>query len=267
MDKTDMKRRGIYLLPNLFTTGAMFAGFYSVVSGINGMYSNAAIALFVAGLLDGLDGRIARMTNTQSEFGVQYDSLSDLMSFGMAPGLLAYLWSMSFMKDISPGMGKLGWLAAFVYVACAALRLARFNTQAGVADKNYFQGLASPAAAGSIASWVWMLDELGVQGQDVWIPTLILTVSVALLMVSNVRYPSFKNMNLGGKVPFARILLVVLVFTLLAIDPPTVLFGISVIYILWGIVITILGLKKHSKSSKKMRRSGAAKDQSTEKEK
>ncbi|MGV6851718.1 MAG: CDP-diacylglycerol--serine O-phosphatidyltransferase [bacterium] len=261
MTNSDKARRGIYLLPNLFTTGAMFAGFYSVVSGINGDFMQSAIAIFVAGLLDGLDGRIARLTNTQSEFGVQYDSLSDLMSFGVAPSLLAYQWSMVSMKSISAGMGKLGWLIAFMYMACAALRLARFNTQVGVVDKNYFQGLASPAAAGAIASWVWMMTELGLSGSDLWIPTTIITGCVALLMVSNVRYPSFKNMNLGGKVPFVRIFLVVLIFILLSLDPPKVLFGISATYICMGLITTLTGRKKRSSQSRRKNRENAKEKQ------
>ena len=150
MESSEKKRpRGVFLLPNVLTTAALFAGFYSIISGINGEYVPAVVAVIVAGVLDGLDGRVARLTNTQSEFGVQYDSLSDLISFGLAPALLAFNWSLSSLRDISPLAGKLGWLAAFIFVACAALRLARFNTQAETSDKRYFQGLASPAAAGT----------------------------------------------------------------------------------------------------------------------
>ncbi len=148
------RHRGIYLLPNLFTTGAMFAGFYAIVASIGGRYSEAAIAVFVAAVLDGMDGRVARLTGTQSEFGVQYDSLSDLVSFGLAPALVLYTWSLSTLKDYGPLWGKVGWAAAFIYAACAALRLARFNTQVKVVDKRYFQGLASPAAAAVGMSFV-----------------------------------------------------------------------------------------------------------------
>ncbi|HET7924556.1 MAG TPA: phosphatidylcholine/phosphatidylserine synthase, partial [Rhodanobacteraceae bacterium] len=159
--------RGIYLLPNLFTTGAMFAGFYAIVAAIGGRYVTAAIAVFVAGILDGLDGRVARLTGTQSEFGVQYDSLSDMVSFGLAPALVLYTWSLSSLKEYGSALGKIGWAAAFIYAACAALRLARFNTQVGVADKRYFQGLASPAAAGLCMSFVWTVEDFGYNGFDV----------------------------------------------------------------------------------------------------
>ena len=152
-----IRRRGVYLLPNLLTSAALFAGFYSIISGINGEFEAAAIAIIVAGLLDGLDGRVARLTNTQSDFGEQYDSLADLISFGLAPALLAFNWSLASLSEISILAGKLGWLAAFLFAACAALRLARFNTQFGIADKRYFQGLASPAAAGTLVFTIWFL--------------------------------------------------------------------------------------------------------------
>ena len=158
------RRRGIYLLPNLFTTGAMFSGFYAIIAGIGGHFSAAAIAVFIAALLDSMDGRVARLTGTQSDFGVQYDSLSDLVSFGLAPALVMYTWSLSSLRDYGPAWGKIGWAAAFIYAACGALRLARFNTQAGVADKRYFQGLASPAAAGLCMSFVWSMHKDGFSG-------------------------------------------------------------------------------------------------------
>ena len=159
-------RRGIYLLPNMITTAAMFSGFYAIVAAMDGRFEAAAVAIFIAMILDGLDGRVARLTNTQSDFGVQYDSLSDLVSFGIAPALLMYNWSLSFMKQDSITLGKLGWLAAFIYVAAAALRLARFNTQAGTADKNYFQGLATPAAAGTMVSAIWFCADQGISGES-----------------------------------------------------------------------------------------------------
>ena len=160
------RHRGIYLLPNLFTTAAMFAGFYAIVASIDGRYTEAAVAVFFAAVLDGMDGRVARMTGTQTEFGVQYDSLSDLVSFGLAPALVMYTWSLSSLRDFGPLWGKLGWAAAFVYAACAALRLARFNTQVGVADKRYFQGLASPAAAAVCMSFVWSVEKSGFSGDE-----------------------------------------------------------------------------------------------------
>ena len=168
--------RGIYLLPNLFTTGAMFAGFYAIVAAIGGRYSEAALAVFVAGVLDGLDGRVARLTGTQSDFGVQYDSLSDLVSFGLAPALVMYTWSLSSLTEYGSLWGKIGWAAAFIYAACAAMRLARFNTQVGVADKRYFQGLASPAAAGLCMSFVWTIEKFDMSGLEVQFITPVIAV-------------------------------------------------------------------------------------------
>src|SRR5580698_6895424 len=172
---------GIYLLPNLFTTGAMFAGFYAIVVSIGGRFTDAAIAVFVAALLDGMDGRVARLTNTQSEFGVQYDSLSDLISFGLAPALVMYTWSLSTLKEYGPTWGKIGWAAAFIYAACAALRLARFNTQVAVIDKRYFQGLPSPAAAAVCMSFVWSVDKFGLPGSAFCFITPVLAIVVGLL--------------------------------------------------------------------------------------
>lgn len=234
-------RKGIFLLPNALTTGAMFAGFYSIISGINGHYVAAAIAVVVAGLLDGLDGRVARLTNTQSDFGVQYDSLSDLISFGLAPALLAFNWSLSSLRELGPMAGKLGWLAAFLFVACAALRLARFNTQAASADKSSFQGLASPAAAGTLVVTIWFFIDQGITGETVrwliWLETVIL----GLLMFSRIRYFSGKSWPKGDRIPSGFLFLVVLVFVLLAIDPPTVMLLIGIIYVGSGLVVTLLG--------------------------
>ena len=231
-------RRGAYLLPNLFTTGGMMAGFYAIVAAIGGRYEEAAIAVFVAGVLDGIDGRVARLTNTQSAFGVQYDSLADLVSFGLAPALVMYMWSLAALKGYSPLLGKVGWAAAFLYAACAALRLARFNTQVGSVDKRWFIGLSSPAAAGLMMSYVWALADLGADGHR-WAPVSVaVTVVAALLMVSRIRYWSFKG---GGsddahpdRVPFLTLVMMVGVFVLVAIEPPRVLLAIGVTYMVSG---------------------------------
>lgn len=224
-----MRRTGaIYLLPNLFTTGAMFAGFYAIIAGFNGHFVTAAIAVFVAGLLDGLDGRIARLTNTQSEFGIQYDSLSDLVSFGLAPALVIYSWSLSGLKAYGDFWGKVGWLVAFVYAACAALRLARFNTNAGKVDKHFFQGLASPAAAGTLMALVWAVEDFGGDRRAlVWL-TPLLTTGLALAMVTRLPYYSFKVWP--ERVRFLWILVAVVALALLAAHPPNVLLTLSLIY-------------------------------------
>jgi CDP-diacylglycerol--serine O-phosphatidyltransferase len=237
------RHRGIYLLPNLFTTGAMFAGFYAIVASIGEDFSSAAIAVFVAALLDGMDGRVARLTGTQTEFGVQYDSLSDLISFGLAPSLVMYTWSLSTLKEYGPTWGKIGWAAAFIYAACAALRLARFNTQVGVIDKRYFQGLASPAAAAVCMSFVWSMDKFGILGEEVCFITPVIAVVVGLLMVSRFRYYSFKSLPMGGdgRVPFLWIIVGVLVLVPFFIDPPRVLFVVFTLYLLSGPVMTLWG--------------------------
>lgn len=225
------RNRGIYLLPNLFTTGALFFGFYAVVASMNGLFANACIAIFVAMILDGLDGRVARLTNTQSDFGAEYDSLADMVSFGVAPALIAFSWA---LQDL----GKLGWVAAFIYVAGAALRLARFNTQIDTADKNYFTGLASPAAAAIVAGTVWAFSEMGAAGADVvWIIALLVPLA-GLLMVSNFQYHSFKGLDLKGKVPFVAMLAVVMVFVVVSIDPAKVLLGVFMVYALSGPVVS-----------------------------
>jgi len=248
------RHRGIYLLPNLFTTGAMFAGFYAIVASMGGDFSSAAIAVFVAALLDGMDGRVARLTGTQTEFGVQYDSLSDLISFGLAPSLVMYSWSLSTLKEYGPTWGKIGWAAAFIYAACAALRLARFNTQVGVIDKRYFQGLASPAAAAVCMSFVWSMDKFGIIGEEVCFITPVIAVVVGLLMVSRFRYYSFKSLPMGGdgRVPFLWIIVGVLVLVPFFIDPPRVLFVVFTLYLLSGPVMTLWGRATHR------RRRGAA---------
>lgn len=229
--------RGIYLLPNLLTTGAMFGGFYAVVAAMQGKFEAAAVAVFIAMILDGLDGRVARMTNTQTEFGAQYDSLSDLISFGVAPGLVMYQWALVNLQSLGAAWGKAGWLAAFVYVACAALRLARFNTQIGKVDKRFFVGLPSPAAAAVMVGMVWVFHDLEVTGRNVQIPAFILTLVTGLLMVSNVSFYSFKDFDLRNRVPFVAVLVVLLVFALTTLDPPKVLFGVFLLYALSGPVM------------------------------
>jgi CDP-diacylglycerol---serine O-phosphatidyltransferase len=225
--------RGIYLLPNLFTTAALFAGFYAVVAANQGRFEPAAIAIFAAMILDGLDGRVARLTHTQSDFGAEYDSLSDMVAFGVAPGLVAYQWALS-------GLGKVGWLAAFVYTAAAALRLARFNTQIGMADKRFFQGLPSPSAAAIIASAVWIGADFGVVGASVsWVAAFI-TAGVGLLMVSNFRFHSFKDLNVHGRVPFVLAVGVMLVFAFVFIHPPVILFLGFMIYAVSGPILTLV---------------------------
>ena len=232
-------RRGIYLLPNLFTTAALFCGFYAVVASINSKFEVAAIAIFIAMLLDGVDGRVARLTNTQSDFGAEFDSLADMVSFGLAPALVVYLWALS-------SFGKIGWVVSFVYVACAALRLARFNTQATQADKNYFQGLASPSAAAIVAGLIWngsWLQEYLSQSA-LNMTALVLTFSAGLLMVSNVRYHSFKGINWRTKVPFATILMIVLVLVFVPAAPEQLLFIGFFIYALSGPVYTLVQLRQ-----------------------
>jgi len=217
-----VRRRGVYLLPNLLTTGALFSGFYAIIAGMNGDFVIAAVAIIVAGIFDGLDGRVARLTNTSSAFGVQYDSLSDMVSFGVAPAIVMFSWGLE-------PIGKYGWTAAFAFAACTALRLARFNTQVDTADKRYFTGLASPAAAGLVATTVWVGSgvEVGVQ---LSIFVGLLTLFASLLMVSNIRYYSFKGIDFRGRVPFVVILGVVLLFVIIATNPDVVLLGIGVIY-------------------------------------
>lgn len=227
-----VRRRGIYLLPNLFTTASLFSGFYAIVAGTNGDFAYAAIAIFVSMILDGLDGRVARMTNTQSKFGEEYDSLADMVAFGVAPGLVAFFWALN-------DMGTFGWAVTFIYVAGAALRLARFNTQIGSTDKKYFVGLPSPSAAAVVAGLVWCFDSFDVDG---WLQalTVLIVGGVGLLMVSNVLYYSFKDFDLKGRVPFVAILAVVLGFVVVAQDPGTVLFAVFLVYMLSGVVFALL---------------------------
>jgi CDP-diacylglycerol--serine O-phosphatidyltransferase len=227
------RRRGIYLLPNLFTTGALFSGFYAITSAMGGRYETAVIAIFVAMILDGLDGRVARLTNTQSEFGAQYDSLSDMVSFGVAPALVMYLWAFS-------SLGKLGLFAAFVHMAGGALRLARFNTQLETADRRYFQGLPSPAAAAILAGFIWISLEYNYDIEIFKFFAIALTISTGLLMVSNFRYSSFKEIDLKGKVPFIVAIAVMLGIAFVMAQPQTMLFLLFLGYAISGPVITLI---------------------------
>ncbi|MCQ8849543.1 CDP-diacylglycerol--serine O-phosphatidyltransferase [Alteromonas stellipolaris] len=234
---SEQKRKGIYLLPNLLTTAGLFSGFFAVVSSMTGRFEAAAVAIFVAMIFDGLDGRVARMTNTQSDFGAEYDSMADMVSFGMAPALVAYNWGLT-------ELGKFGWLAAFVYVAGAALRLARFNTQVGIADKRFFQGLASPAAAAVVAGLVWVGVEYDAVGTDYGIVVALVTGFAGLLMVSNFKYNSFKELNWHGKVPFVGLLIVLLIFVVVATEPALVLFIVFSLYALAGPINTFRTVDK-----------------------
>jgi CDP-diacylglycerol--serine O-phosphatidyltransferase len=242
------RSRGIYLLPNLFTTAAMFAGFYAIIASQNGRFHAASVAIFIAMILDTVDGRVARMTNTQSEFGAQYDSLADLVSFGLAPALVMYQWSLIYMNDTAPGWAKLGWLAAFFYTASAAMRLARFNAQTEEADKRYFIGLPSPTAAALVIGMVWIWYDVGISGEIMRIPAFFITLATAALMVSNIPYLTFKDLDYKRKVPFFGVLAVVLVLILLAFDPPKVLFTGFLVYTASGPVYAFLRWRK-SRSS------------------
>jgi len=224
------RRKGIYILPNLFTLAALFGGFYAIVMAMNGRFDQAAIGVFVAMVLDSLDGRVARMTNTQSAFGEQMDSLSDMVSFGAAPALIAYVWGLT-------SLGRWGWIGAFVYCACAALRLARFNVNTAVVDKRFFQGLPSPAAAALVAGFIWLMTDAGIDGLEVrWI-TFGLTLYAGLTMVTNVPFYSFKDVQMKRSVPFVVIVLIALGIAVINIDPPTVMFALFVLYGLSGYVL------------------------------
>jgi CDP-diacylglycerol--serine O-phosphatidyltransferase len=234
--------RGIYLLPNAFTTAALFCGFYAIVMAMNQKFEHSAWAIFIAMVLDALDGRVARLTNTQSEFGAQYDSLSDMVSFGAAPALVIYEWSLR-------GLGKLGWIAAFVYCAGAALRLARFNTNIEVVDKRFFQGLPSPAAAALVAGFILLMVDQEVSGLELRWVSWSIAVFGGLTMVTNVPFYSFKDVNFRKSVPFIAVFLIALVFALVSIDPPKVLFPIFIAYGLSGYAVSAWRLAKGKKVS------------------
>lgn len=229
--------KGIYLLPNLFTTAGLFAGFYAIIAAVDGHFANASIAIFIAMIMDGLDGRVARMTHTESEFGAEYDSMADMVSFGIAPALIIHQWALT-------SWGKIGWLGAFVFAACAALRLARFNTKVASADKRYFQGLASPAAAALIAGFVWLGADLGWEGTDKRLIAIIVSVGAGILMVSNIRYHSFKEIDLRGKVPFIVLVALMGAFAVIYLHPPVVLFAGFFVYAISGPVMSLLQFRK-----------------------
>jgi len=250
VDNPSLRERGIYLLPNLFTSAALFSGFYAIVSAMNFNYEQSSIAIFVAMVLDGLDGRVARLTNTQSAFGAEYDSLSDMVSFGVAPALIVYVWALK-------PLGKLGWIAAFVYCACAALRLARFNTKLEdpFLDKRFFQGLPSPAAAALLAGFVWVSYEYGISGREIFFGAIKmqwlawgLTIFAAGSMVSDLSFYSGKDINLKKSVPFVAVLAIMLAFVLISYSPPEVLFTVVLVYALSGYYLWLKSMFKSSQS-------------------
>ena len=229
--------RGVYLLPNLFTTAGLFAAFYSIIAALGGRFEAAAIAIFIAMITDALDGRVARYTHTQTPFGAEYDSMSDMVSFGVAPALVAYSWALQ-------NLGKLGWLAAFFYTAAAALRLARFNTQLETCSNKYFQGLPSPSAAAVVASMIWIGNAAPISNHIMSFFIAAVTVSMGALMVSNIKYYSFKEFDFKGRVPFVAILAIVLVFVGISLNPPIVLFSTFTLYALSGPVHTLYRMQK-----------------------
>ena len=228
------RSRGIYLLPNLFTTGCLFSGFYAIVAASDGNFDRAGIAIFVAMVCDGLDGRIARWTNTQSEFGKEFDSLSDMVAFGLAPAIVAYQWGVLRIAEYGAVWGRLGWLATFFYAACAAIRLARFNARAATADKRFFEGLPSPSAAGVLAGFVWMLNDLQREGLRTLVLAFVMAFVAGGLMISRFAYASGKDFNLKQRVPVALLALVPLAFVLVGSSPPEMLFGLFGLYALSG---------------------------------
>lgn len=246
------RRRGIYLLPNLFTTAGLFSGFYGIVAAIGGRFEVAAVAVFIAMIMDGIDGRVARLTNTQSEFGVQYDSLTDMVAFGLAPALIMYQWALRDLVAFGWFWAKVGWLTAFIYAVCAALRLARFNSQVATADKRYFQGLPSPSAAAVVAGLVWLGADIGAEGADFAWVGFILTLLAGVLMVSNFRYYSFKELDFRNKVPFIVLLLAVLILVFTALDTPKMLFFGFLTYALSGPAITLWRLRQHRRQKSEL---------------
>ena len=244
MNETNRSRRGIYLLPNLLTTGALFAGFYAIVSANLDRFEQAAVAIFVAMILDGLDGRVARMTNTTSSFGKEYDSLADMISFGLAPALVMFEWALEHVVYTGWIWLKLGWLAAFFYTAAGALRLARFNARSTDQDKRYFQGLPSPAAAGVMLGFVWACHDLNYSGANLWAIAFVLTLVTGGLMVSNFSYYSFKEFDVRNKIPFIALLAIVGIFILASIDPPKLMFAVFFVYALSGPITNILRFRR-----------------------
>jgi CDP-diacylglycerol--serine O-phosphatidyltransferase len=249
-----MRRRGIYLLPNLFTTLNLFAGFYAIVQGMNHDFEKAAVAIFVAMVLDSIDGRVARLTRTQSAFGAEYDSLADMVSFGAAPALVMYEWALRDMAQLNGFLARLGWIAAFVYCAGAALRLARFNTQLSVADKRWFTGLPSPAAAALVAGMIWVFNDYQVRGGDVKWLAFAITLFAGGTMVSSVKFYSGKDINLRRAVPFYVVLLLVLALLLISIEPSHVLWGLMLAYGISGYVWWVV-LRWRTEATQKQYRS------------
>tara|TARA_B100000929_G_scaffold197170_1_gene156384 strand:- start:853 stop:1641 length:789 start_codon:yes stop_codon:yes gene_type:complete len=237
-----VKRRGIFLLPNLLTTASLFSGFYSIISAIEADFISAGLAIFAAQIFDGLDGRVARLAKAQSNFGAHYDSLCDLVSFGLAPSISVFLWGLD-------SLGQIGWVFSFLFIAAAALRLARFNINIGNEDNKYFRGLPSPVAGAALAYYVWALSSFGIQGQEVgFVLSLfsgLLAVLLSVLMVINVPYYSFKDIELKRRVPFFAILVVVFIFALISIDPPLVLVLCALLYIISGPLIWIFKALKN----------------------
>jgi CDP-diacylglycerol---serine O-phosphatidyltransferase len=242
-EKNTGLKRGIYILPNLLTIGSLFAGFYAIVAALKGSYDHAAISIFIAMLMDGLDGRVARLTNTVTSFGAELDSITDMVSFGVAPALVIYSWALE-------NLGKIGWLCAFVYVAAGALRLARFNTQLGNSDKRYFQGLSITASAGVIASVIWLGRDLEIPPHSINILLAALTVIIGALMVSNIRYHSFKGIDFKKHVPFIVILAIASILIVISFAPAKILFAIFFLYACSGPILTIWGLRQRKKARK-----------------
>ncbi len=226
------RRKGIYLLPNMITISALFCGFYAIVMSLILDFKQSTVAIFIGMILDSMDGRVARLTRTQSEFGAQLDSLSDMVTFGVAPALVAYEWSLK-------GMGRIGWIAAFIYCACAALRLARFNTNIAIVDKRFFQGLPSPAAAAIVAGFIWLMEDFGFFGGDFYWVCWSITLIAGLSMVTNLPFYSFKAMNVRQSVPFIAVFILVLIVVTISFDPPKVLFGLFILYGLSGYLVYI----------------------------
>ncbi len=244
---THTRKRGIYLLPNLFTTTGLFVGFFAIIKAMQGHFTSAATAIFIAMITDFLDGRVARLTQTQTAFGAEYDSLADMVAFGIAPSIVIYMWALS-------SLGKLGWLAAFLYTASVALRLARFNTQIKNNDKRYFQGLASPSGAGVLASMV-LFGSYFIGATPLSRPLAVIvwfvTIAIAGLMVSNIRYRSFKEIDIKGRIPFVALLVIVLIFVGIAIDPPTILLILFFAYAISGPTITLWRLRQARRKRRK----------------
>ena len=247
-EKMKKKLPGVFLLPNLITTGALFSGFYSIISSINGDVISAIFAILIAMLLDGLDGRIARLTNTQTSFGAYYDSLSDMLCFGIAPAILLYIWSLSNFNIYGWHWSKIAWITCFIYVASAALRLARFNSKNQTQDKKYFIGLASPASAAVVICYAWMIEDAGLNVKDFnWISVSLLSI-LSFLMISNITYYSFKDFNIRHKVPHISLFAIVLILSFISFDPPLVLFSFFIFYALSGPTMLLIRFIRKRKS-------------------